>query len=96
MFEVSPCMKPARILGVADADDILVSATTRSLAHNSGFSFHDRGAHVLKGLQGEWQLFGAYEQEKSALDCTDKSVTEKSRPSASDVGLRTNRISSRK
>jgi class 3 adenylate cyclase len=58
----------ARILGVADADDILVSATTRSLAHNSGFSFHDRGAHVLKGLQGEWQLFGAYEQEKSALD----------------------------
>jgi class 3 adenylate cyclase len=58
----------ARILGVADADEILVSATTCSLAHNSGFVFRDRGSHALKGLQGEWQLFCAEEHERSVPD----------------------------
>jgi class 3 adenylate cyclase len=58
----------ARILGVADADEILVSATTRALAHSSGFLFRDRGSHVLKGLQGEWQLFCAEQHEESARD----------------------------
>ena len=58
----------ARILGVADADEILVSATTRSLVHDSGFVFRDRGSHVLKGLQGEWQLFGVHEIESPAPD----------------------------
>lgn len=58
----------ARILGVADAGEILLSATTHSLAHNSGFAFRDRGAHVLKGLQGEWQLFSAHEHENTAPD----------------------------
>jgi class 3 adenylate cyclase len=58
----------ARILGVADADEILVSATTCSLAQNSGFVFSDRGSHALKGLQGEWQLFCAHEPERSVPD----------------------------
>ena len=58
----------ARILGVADANEILVSATTRSLAQNSGFVFSDRGSHALKGLQGEWQLFCAHEPERSVPD----------------------------
>jgi class 3 adenylate cyclase len=58
----------ARILGVADADEILVSSTTCSLAHNSGFVFRDRGSHELKGLHGEWQLFCALEHERSAPD----------------------------
>jgi len=53
----------ARILGVAEADEILLSATTCSLAENSGFVFRDRGFYELKGLQGERQLFGAYERE---------------------------------
>jgi class 3 adenylate cyclase len=58
----------ARILGVADADEILASATTCSLAHNSGFVFRDRGSYVLKGLQGERQLFAAHEDERSTAD----------------------------
>jgi len=58
----------ARILGVAEADEILLSATTRSLAGNSGFVFRDRGSYELKGLQGEWQLFGAHEHESLATD----------------------------
>jgi class 3 adenylate cyclase len=58
----------ARILGVAEADEILLSATTCSLAQNSGFVFRDRGSYELKGLQGEWQLFGAHEHESSARD----------------------------
>jgi class 3 adenylate cyclase len=58
----------ARILGVAKADEILLSATTCSLAHNSGFVFRDRGSHELKGLQGEWQLLSAHEHESSAVN----------------------------
>ena len=70
MFEVSPCTKPARILGVADANEILVSAITRSLVHNSEFVFRDRGSHMLKGLQGEWQLFEAHEHENLGAGLT--------------------------
>src|SRR6516165_1475710 len=39
----------ARILGEADADEILVSAITRALAGSSGLEFEPRGPHELKG-----------------------------------------------
>jgi class 3 adenylate cyclase len=58
----------ARILGEAAADEILVSATTRALAGSSGFAFRNRGTHVLKGLQGEWDLFAYLEREEPAAD----------------------------
>lgn len=47
----------ARVLGVAGANEIVVSATTRALAGGSGFEFEPRGLHSLKGLEGEWELF---------------------------------------
>jgi class 3 adenylate cyclase len=47
----------ARIMSQAEADEILLSETTRALALTSGLAFEDRGRHVLKGLPGEWQLF---------------------------------------
>jgi class 3 adenylate cyclase len=47
----------ARILGEAAADEILVSATTRTLATAAGFDFTSRGTRQLKGLQGEWELY---------------------------------------
>jgi class 3 adenylate cyclase len=47
----------ARILGQAEGDEILVSETTRFVA-GSDLSFEDRGVHTLKGLDGEWRLFG--------------------------------------
>jgi class 3 adenylate cyclase len=46
----------ARIMGKAAAGEILVSETTRALAQPSGFAFEDRGAHTLKGLEGERRL----------------------------------------
>lgn len=58
----------ARILSEAAADEILVSATTRALAGSSGFAFRDRGTHVFKGLQGEWELFAYLERAEPAPD----------------------------
>ena len=53
----------ARILSEAAPGEILVSATTRALTGSSGFSFQNRGTHVLKGLEGEWELFAYLDQE---------------------------------
>jgi class 3 adenylate cyclase len=47
----------ARIAALADAGEVLVSSTTRELLSGSGLEFVDRGAHELKGLSGERQLF---------------------------------------
>ena len=58
----------ARILSDAAPDEILVSATTRALAENSGLDFRNRGTHVLKGLPGEWELFAYLEREDLAPD----------------------------
>ena len=51
----------ARILSEAGPDEILVSETTRALAHASGLAFDSRGARVLKGLPGQWSLFSFVE-----------------------------------
>jgi len=40
----------ARIASLADADEVLVSATVRDLVGGSGFAFRDRGPHTLKGV----------------------------------------------
>jgi class 3 adenylate cyclase len=56
----------ARILSAAAADEILVSATTRALAGNTGFVFGPRSTHTLKGLPGEWELFACFEEESRA------------------------------
>jgi uncharacterized protein (TIGR00369 family) len=47
----------ARVTALADADEILVSGTVRDLAAGSGLRFTPRGAHQLKGVEGEWNLF---------------------------------------
>jgi class 3 adenylate cyclase len=47
----------ARVMGAADADEILVSETTKALAGASGFAFADRGTHTLKGFDGEARLY---------------------------------------
>jgi class 3 adenylate cyclase len=46
----------ARILGHADAGDILVSSTVRDLVVGSGTGFEDRGSVELRGVPGTWQL----------------------------------------
>jgi len=47
----------ARIMALAQADEIWVSATVRELVDGTGLEFEDRGKHELKGIPGERQLF---------------------------------------
>ena len=49
----------ARVAALADPGEILVSQTVRDLVAGSGLVFDERGAHVLKGVPGEWRLFRA-------------------------------------
>jgi class 3 adenylate cyclase len=47
----------ARIMALAQADEIWVSATVRELVDGTGLEFEDRGRRELKGIPGERQLF---------------------------------------
>jgi class 3 adenylate cyclase len=47
----------SRILATCAPSEILVSSTIRDLTAGSGLRLEDRGAHNLKGLDHEWQLF---------------------------------------
>jgi pimeloyl-ACP methyl ester carboxylesterase len=49
----------ARVAGVANAGETLVSSTVKDLVSGSGLRFADRGAHALKGVPGEWRLYSA-------------------------------------
>jgi class 3 adenylate cyclase len=48
----------ARVSALAGPNDVLVSSTLRDLVIGSGLEFEDGGAHQLKGVPGDWQLFG--------------------------------------
>lgn len=47
----------ARVMGLAGPDEVLVSRTVRDLSAGSDIVFTDRGAHVLRGVPGEWDLY---------------------------------------
>jgi class 3 adenylate cyclase len=47
----------ARVVSLAAPSEVLVSRTVTDLVAGSGIDFDDRGAHELKGVPGEWQLF---------------------------------------
>jgi pimeloyl-ACP methyl ester carboxylesterase/class 3 adenylate cyclase len=47
----------ARVVGLAQPDEVLVSRTVRDLMFGSDVDFAERGRHVLKGVPGEWELF---------------------------------------
>jgi len=47
----------ARIMALAQADEIWVSATVRELVDGTGLEFEDRGRRELKGIPGDRQLF---------------------------------------
>jgi class 3 adenylate cyclase len=49
----------ARVAAQAGPGEILVSSTVKDLVAGSGIEFEDRGAHVLKGIPGEWSLHRA-------------------------------------
>jgi pimeloyl-ACP methyl ester carboxylesterase/plasmid stabilization system protein ParE len=48
----------ARVAAAAGAGEVLVSRIVVDLVAGSGLSFATRGEHVLKGVAGEWGLFG--------------------------------------
>ena len=47
----------SRIAAIAGSRDVLVSRTVKDLTAGSGFSFHDKGQHELKGVPERWQLY---------------------------------------
>ena len=47
----------ARVAGLAQAGEVLVSSTVKDLVSGSGIQFTDRGMHALKGIADEWRLF---------------------------------------
>jgi class 3 adenylate cyclase len=47
----------ARVAASALPRTVFVSQTVRDLVAGSDLSFADAGAHSLKGLPGEWQLY---------------------------------------
>jgi class 3 adenylate cyclase len=47
----------ARIMSLADADEILVSRTVRDLVIGSELTFADRGEQTLKGIPDRWRLY---------------------------------------
>ncbi|WP_162932207.1 adenylate/guanylate cyclase domain-containing protein [Solimonas sp. K1W22B-7] len=47
----------ARVMGEADAGEIMVSSTVRALLAGSDFGFRRRGEYRLKGVEGRWRLY---------------------------------------
>ena len=47
----------ARVAGLAEAGQVLVSRTVKDLVAGSGLTFADHGTHRLKGVSDQWQLF---------------------------------------
>ena len=48
----------ARVASLAQPGEVLVSSTVKDLVAGSGIAFEDRGTHELKGIPGEWRLYG--------------------------------------
>jgi class 3 adenylate cyclase len=49
----------ARICALGEANDLLATATVRDLVAGSPLAFEPRGRHKLRGLPGEWAIFGS-------------------------------------
>ena len=47
----------ARVAALAQASEVLVTDTVRTLVLGSGIGFANRGLHELKGVSDQWQLF---------------------------------------
>jgi class 3 adenylate cyclase len=47
----------ARVMGHAEANEVLVSSTVKDLVAGSGIKFEQRGVHGMKGVPGKWRLY---------------------------------------
>lgn len=50
----------ARIAALARAGEVLTSSTVKDLVVGSGIDFVERGAHMLRGVPGEWRIYAAH------------------------------------
>ena len=57
----------ARVCSEAGPSEVLVSSTVRDLLAGSGLAFADRGLHALKGIPGDWRLFGLEQRRDDAV-----------------------------
>jgi class 3 adenylate cyclase/streptogramin lyase len=48
----------ARVLSASGPADVLATSTVKDLVAGAGIEFEDRGVHQLKGITGEWRLYG--------------------------------------
>jgi YVTN family beta-propeller protein len=48
----------SRVTSLGGPGEVLVTGTVRELVGGGGFGFEDRGVHPLKGVDGEWHVFG--------------------------------------
>jgi class 3 adenylate cyclase len=46
-----------RLLGLAEAGEVLVSATVKDIVVGSPLELVDRGTHELRGVPGEWRVY---------------------------------------
>ena len=49
----------ARVMALAEADEVLVSRTVKDLVAGSGLRFRERGSYELKGVPEAWEVFQA-------------------------------------
>ncbi len=49
----------ARVSGLAEPGEVLVTRTVRDLVAGSGIAFDERGEHTLKGVPERWSLYAA-------------------------------------
>lgn len=49
----------ARVAGLADAGEVIVSQTVKDLVAGSGIEFREHGEHGLRGIEGSWRLYSA-------------------------------------
>ena len=47
----------ARVAGLAESRELLVSSTVKDLTAGSGLVFEDAGVHELKGIPEQWHLY---------------------------------------
>jgi class 3 adenylate cyclase len=47
----------SRVMTTGGPDEVIISRTVRDLIFGSDITVEDRGVHVLKGIDGSWQLF---------------------------------------
>jgi class 3 adenylate cyclase len=47
----------ARVAGLAEPSEVLVTSTVKDLVAGSGLAFEDAGEHELKGVPDRWRLF---------------------------------------